>query len=171
MNGAELGYDTSLDFVFPTGLGVFKASGGLTFHHGSISLQELLVPVVSLRIPCEKGQTTGEETIQLLGLPDAVTNRTLSIRVSVGSSLFGEESVALRVILLSGGEQVGHTGMAVGADLDRSSGLIQAKPGTQADVVLILTRDDCASARVVALNPATDAVLAQSDELPVRLGI
>ena len=25
--GAELGYDTDLDFVFPTGLGVFKAGG------------------------------------------------------------------------------------------------------------------------------------------------
>ena len=32
VSGAELGYDTNLDFVFPTGLGVFKAGGGLSFH-------------------------------------------------------------------------------------------------------------------------------------------
>ena len=77
----------------------------------------------------------------------------------------------MRVILMSGREQVGQAGMAVGADLDRASGLIQAKPGTQADVVLVLTRDDCLTVRVVALDPATDAVLAQSDDLPVKLGI
>ncbi len=171
VNGAELGYDTNLDFVFPTGLGVFKSGGGLTFHHGSVSLQELLVPVVSLRIPSKKSRPAGEETIQLLGLPNAVTNRTLSVQVAVGSSLFGEESIALRVILLSGGEQVGQAGMAVGADLDRSSGVIQAKPGSKADIVLILTRDDCSTVRVVALNPTTDAVLAQTDDLPVKLGI
>jgi len=171
VNGAELGYDTNLDFVFPTGLGIFKAGGGLTFHHGSISLQELLVPVVSLRIPSEKSQPAGEETVQLLGLPDAVTNRTLQVQVAVGSSLFGEESIALRVIFLSGGEQVGQAGMAVGADLDRASGVIQAKSGTQAEVVLLLTRDDCSTVRVVALDPATDTVLAQSGDLPVKLGI
>ena len=35
----------------------------------------------------------------------------------------------------------------------------------------MLTRDDCKSLRVVALDPATDAVLDQSDEIPVKLGI
>jgi hypothetical protein len=34
VTGADLGYQTDLDFVFPTGLGVFKAGGGLSFHHG-----------------------------------------------------------------------------------------------------------------------------------------
>ena len=42
---AELGYDSDLDFVFPTGLGVFKAGGGLTYHHGGTSLQEMVIPV------------------------------------------------------------------------------------------------------------------------------
>ncbi len=171
VNGAELGYDTDLDFVFPTGLGVFKAGGDLTFHHGSVSLQELLVPVVSLRVPSKKAKPPGEKMIQLSGLPDAVTNRTIPVQVTVGSPLFGEESIALRVILLSEGAQVGQAGMAVGADLDRASGVIQAKPGTKADVVLVLTRDDCPTVRIVALDPATDAVLAQSDDLPVKLGI
>ncbi len=34
VSGAELGYEASLEFVFPTGLGVFKAGGDLTYHHG-----------------------------------------------------------------------------------------------------------------------------------------
>jgi len=36
---------------------------------------------------------------------------------------------------------------------------------------MMLTRDDCTSLRVVVLEPATDAVLDQTDELPVKLGI
>jgi hypothetical protein len=36
---------------------------------------------------------------------------------------------------------------------------------------LMLTRDDCRTVRVVVQDPATDAVLEQSEELPVRLGI
>jgi hypothetical protein len=36
---------------------------------------------------------------------------------------------------------------------------------------MMLTRDDCTSVRVVVLDPVTDAVLDQSDELPVKLGI
>ena len=35
----------------------------------------------------------------------------------------------------------------------------------------MLTRDDCKTVRVVVQDPATDAVLDHSDELPVRLAI
>ena len=51
VSAAELGYDSDLDFVFPKGLGVFKAGGDLAYHHGGISLQEMVVPVVTFRIP------------------------------------------------------------------------------------------------------------------------
>lgn len=171
VSGAELGYDTDLDFVFPTGLGVFKTGGGLTFHHGSVSLQELVIPVVSLRIPRKDLKTRTGKTAQLRGVPDRLTNRTFGVRVLVAGDLFTTEPVALRVVLVSGNEQVGHAGMAIGGDLDRSSGIIQASPDSEANVGMMLTRDDCASVRVVVLDPANDAVLDQSDELPVRLGM
>jgi hypothetical protein len=54
VTGAELGYHTDLDFIFPSGLGVFKAGGGLSFHHGGFSLQELAIPVISLRMAAGK---------------------------------------------------------------------------------------------------------------------
>lgn len=39
-------YDGDLYFNFPRGINVFSVSGGTKFHHGGISLQELLVPVI-----------------------------------------------------------------------------------------------------------------------------
>ena len=171
VSGAELGYDTNLDFVFPTGLGVFKAGGGLSFHHGSVSLQELVIPVVSLRIPLRDSKMPTGKVAQLRGVPDKITNRTFGVRVLVVADLFTTEPVALRVVLVSGNEQVGHAGIAIGGDLDGSSGILHVSPNADANVGMMLTRDDCTSVRVVVLDPATDAVLDQSDELTVKLGI
>ena len=171
VSGAELGYDTNLDFVFPMGLGVFRTGGSLSFHHGGVSLQEMVIPVVSLRMPSHETQRPAGKTAHLLGLPDKITNRTFGVRVVASGDLFTTEPLALRVILVAGGEQVGQAGMAVGGELDRSTGVLQLSPNSEANVGIMLTRDDCNSVRVVALDPATDAVLDQSSELPVRLGI
>ena len=171
VSGAELGYDTNLDFVFPAGLGVFKAGGGLSFHHGSVSLQELVIPVVSLRIPLRDSKMPTGKVAQLRGVPDKITNRTFGVRVLVGGDLFTTEPVALRVVLVSGNEQVGQAGIAIGGDLDRSSGILHVSPNADANVGMMLTRDDCTSLRIVVLDPATDAVLDQTDELPIKLGI
>ena len=171
VSGAEIGYDTNLDFVFPIGLGVFKAGGGLSFHHGSVSLQELVIPVVSLRIPLRDSKMPTGKVAQLRGVPDKITNRTFGVRVLVVGDLFTTEPVALRVVLVSGNEQVGQAGIAIGGDLDRSSGILHVSPNADANVGMMLTRDDRTSVRVVVLDPATDAVLDQSDELPVKLGI
>jgi hypothetical protein len=172
VSGSELGYDTDLDFVFPTGLGVFKAGGGLSFHHGSVSLQELVIPVLSLRIPSQANTTgpTGAD-LQLYGLPEAITNRTFGVRLLLAGDLFAAAEVPLRVVLLANGEQMGQAGMAIGARLDRDTGLLHVTPNTEASLGLMLLRDDCASVRVVVVDPLTDAVLAQSAALPVSLAI
>lgn len=171
VTGAELGYDTNLDFVFPTGLGIFKAGGGLSFHHGSVSLQELVIPVVTLRIPMRDAKVSAGKLVRLRSVPEKLANRTFGVRVLVDADLLMADPMALRVILVSGSEQVGQTGMAIGADFDRTSGVLHMMPGNEASVGIMLTRDNCSSVRVVVQDPATDAVLDQSDEIPVTLGI
>lgn len=175
VTAAELGYDTDLDFVFPTGLGVFKAGGGLSFHHGSVSLQEVVIPVLSLRIPRRDTKVATEKVAQLRGVPHRLTNRTFGVRVllaeqfSLGADV--DPTATIRVVLMAKGEQVGQAGMAIGADLERTTGVLHVEPGGEANVGMMLTRDDCTAVRIVVLDPATDAVLDQSDEIPVKLGI
>lgn len=171
VSGAELGYDTNLDFVFPMGLGVFRTGGGLSFHHGGVSLQEMVIPVVSLRMPVQETQSPAGKAAHLRGLPDKITNRTFGVRVVSSGDLFTTEPLALRVILIAGSEQVGQAGMALGGEIDRSTAVLQMNPNSEANVGIMLTRDDCNSVRVVLLDPATDAVLDQSGEIPVILGI
>jgi hypothetical protein len=171
ISGPELGYDTNLDFIFPTGLGVFKSGGGLSFHHGGISLQEMIIPVVSLRIPTQKAVAQTGDVVELRGLPEKITNRTIGIRVYAAGTLFTTDPINLRIVLLSENEQVGQAGMAIGGELDRQSGILCVEPNAEANVGMMLTNSDCESIRIVILDPENDAVLAQSDEIPVKLGI
>ena len=169
--GAELGYHTDLDYVFPTGLGVFKAGGSLSFHHGGFSLQELAIPVVSLRLAAGKPVEVVGVQVRVEGYPPAVTNRTFGLKLAAAGDLLATEPIMLRVVLMGGAQEVGRAGMAVGGEFDRDKGILTLALGAEASVGMMLTNDACQSLRVVVLDAHTDSVLAESDELPVKLGI
>lgn len=172
VGGANLGYDTPLDFVFPKGIAVFRAGGDLAFHHGGISLQEMVVPVVTLRIPSRPAtQGGGAAKLQIDGFPTVLTNRTFGLRVALPPQLFPGEPVPARLLLLADGQEVGRAGMAVDAEFDRTTATVVVPPGKVVSVAMMLTRDEIKKFRIVALDPATDAVLAQSDDIDVKLGM
>lgn len=171
VSGAELGYDTDLDFIFPTGLAVFRAGGDLAFHHGGPSLQEMIVPVVTLRIPSVTAEAPSGSRVTLEGHPSVLTNRTFGMRVLISAELFSQEPVPVRLVLLAEGLEVGRCGMALDAELDRASGVLMVQPGKLANVAMMLTRDEFKKIRIVAQDPATDAVLAQSGDIDVKLGM
>ncbi len=170
---AELGYDADLDLVFPSGLGVFKAGGDLAYHHGGSSLQELVIPVLSFRMP--PATAPGEAVaVTLAGVPEKVTNRTFSLTLSMGSpsgDLFLPDELTVVPVLLCGDAQVGEAGMAMEAGFDRVAKSVTLRRGATALVVMLLKRDDCRSLRVVVQDARTPLVLAESAEIPVRLGI
>ena len=171
VSGAELGYHTHLDFIFPTGLGVFKAGGGLSFHHGGFSLQELAIPVISLRMASGKPAAMPGIGVRIEDCPVAVTNRTFGLKLVAQGDLLATEPLTLRVLLMAGSDEVGRAGMAVGCDFDRGKGSLTLPLGATASVGMMLNNDTCTSLRVVVLDVGTDSVLAQSDELAVKLGI
>ncbi len=169
---SALGYDSDLDFVFPKGAGVFRAGGDLAFHHGGTSLQELIVPVLKVRIKrADAPPTVGQ--VSVTGLPDAVTNRVFSVTLQLGGvnvPLF-TATMKVRPLLMSAGKQVGYVGMAIGADPDES-GCLELQTGKPVTVAFILSDESVSSLRVVVQDPATDADLYRSIvDLPVRLGV
>ncbi|HEY3234787.1 MAG TPA: PglZ domain-containing protein, partial [Polyangiaceae bacterium] len=135
---SALGYASDLDFVFPSGCGVFKAGGDLAFHHGGPSLQELLVPVLTIRLQPAEPASASSSRVAATGMPGAITNRIFSVTLQLGGqnlSLFSS-ALSVRPLLLAGGKQVGVVGMAdPPSALDRSTGCItleSAKPITVA---------------------------------------
>jgi hypothetical protein len=117
--------------VFPSGCGVFKAGGDLAYHHGGLSLQELIVPILTIRTKVRDSARPSAETVMANGLPEAVTNRIFSVALQFGDqnlSLFSNELV-VRPLLMSTGKQVGAVGMAIDAEFDRATGCVKLRPG------------------------------------------
>jgi hypothetical protein len=107
-------------------------------------------------------------------LPETVTNRIFSVTLQLGGqnlSLFSGAMV-VRPLLMSSGKQVGAAGMAIDAELDRSTGCVKLQPGKPVTLAFLLSDDSVPSLRVVVQDPDTDAELFRSPtDIPVRLGV
>ncbi len=164
----ELGYDSNLEFAFPKGLGVFMSGGGLAYHHGAFSLQELVIPVITFRMKETGSESTGAQ-VRLVDFPDSITNRTFGVKLEVEADLVSTEPLQLRVVLVSGGEEVGRAGMVIGGEFNRETGVVSLPNGTAASIAMLLSRDDMATVRVVVQEARSGSVLAESKVIPVQL--
>jgi hypothetical protein len=171
ISAAQLGYESDLDFVFPTNHAVFKAGGDLAYYHGGLSLQELLIPVLSIRMPIEVKAKTSEVSVSLTKVPEKIANRIVTFGLTCDTSLFSTELVTVRPVLLSNGQHVGHVGMVLDAEHDSLTHCVRMKPGTSCTVGVQLLRDNVDSVEIVVLDPDTDRILAKSNKIFIRLGI
>jgi len=172
--GTALGYDSDLDFIFPSASGVFKAGGDLAFHHGGPSLQELVIPVLSIRTKAVESEKPKTSPITATGLPPAVTNRIFTVMLTFAERqmTLGTTGLQVRPLLISGGKQVGGVGMAVDAQFDRDTGCVTIEPNKAVTIAFLLSDESVASLRVVVQDPTTDAELFRSPtDIPVRLGV
>ncbi|HEX9608116.1 MAG TPA: PglZ domain-containing protein [Gemmatimonadaceae bacterium] len=173
VSALALGYASNLEFVFPVGCGVFKAGGDLAFHHGGPSLQELIIPVITVRLKVKESGKPTAGPITATGLPEAVTNRIFSVTIQLGQNLsFFSSAMLVRPLLVASGKQVGGVGMAIEAELDRATGCVKLQPGKPTTIAFLLSDESVPALRVVVQDPATDAELYRSPaDIPVRLGV
>ncbi|MBX3245757.1 MAG: PglZ domain-containing protein [Myxococcales bacterium] len=171
---SQLGYASDLELVFPAATGVFKAGGDLAFHHGGPSLQELVIPVLTVRTKTRDSARPSAGPIEASGLPEAVTNRIFSVTLIYGAKqmLLGATGIQVRPLLMAAGKQVGAVGMAVDAQFDRATGTVKLEPNKPVTIAFLLSDESAASLRVVVQDPTTDAELYRSPtDIPVRLGV
>jgi len=171
---SSLGYASDLDFIFPAATGVFKAGGDLAFHHGGASLQELVIPVLTVRTKARDSTRPSAGPITAAALPETVTNRIFSVTFTFGGKqmMLGATGIQVRPLLMAAGKQVGAVGMAVDAQFDRATGCVMLEPNKPVTVAFLLSDESAASLRVVVQDPTTDAELYRSStDIPVRLGM
>jgi hypothetical protein len=176
VQASELGYASDLELVFPAGAGVFKAGGNLAFHHGGPSLQEMIVPVLTVRTKVRDSARPVTTAITATGLPDLVTNRIFSVTFQLGGAqlTLGNDSRVVKPLLVAKGRQVGAAAMTNDpADLDRTTGQVTLHLGTPVTVAFLLTdaEHEILALRVVVQDPVTDAELYRSPEIPLKLGV
>lgn len=174
VNASSLGYASDLDFVFPATTSVFRAGGDLAFHHGGPSLQELVVPVLTVRTKGREFTRLSAGPITAAALPEAITNRIFSVTFTFRERqmTLGATGIQVRPLLMTAGKQVGAVGMVVDAQFDRTTGCVTLEPHKTATVAFQLTDESVTSLRVVVQDPTTDAELYRSStDIPVRLGV
>lgn len=171
ISAPQLGYDSDLDFIFPASNSVFKAGGDLAYYHGGLSLQELLIPVLTIRMPAPAKVPKSEVDITLSKIPEKIANRIVTFGISVNASLFAQDDIDVRPVLLTAGQHVGHVGMVLDAEHDQLTHCVRIRRGSGCTVGIQLLRDDVASVEIVVLDPDTDRILAKSNKIPVKLGI
>jgi hypothetical protein len=170
VSSQDLGYGSDLEFLFPSGAGVFKAGGDLSFHHGGPSLQELVVPLLTFRMKGVDASKPEKVKLTLTGVPDKITNRIFTVGLDFPKTLF-EEVLRVRPVLVAKGQIVGEAGMVDKATLDRSTGCVTLEPGVNPTVAMLLADATVASVQIHVLDPKTDTVLVKSGDIPLQLGI
>lgn len=167
VRAAELGYAGDLEYVFPMGLGVFKAGGDLTFHHGAASLQELIIPVLSFRMPVKTGPVTSSVKLEFTDVPKLQREPVFALKLRA-TGLFG---TTVRVVLVAGDVHVGGAAHAMGSAWNERHKTVRIDPnGT---VFLLMSVEDATAtrARAVAIDAETGVTLATSDEIQLQVTV
>lgn len=174
VSASALGYDSDLDFVFPSGSGVFKAGGDLAFHHGGTSLQEMVIPVISILTKGTAPAKASMRAVTVEGLPQSITNRIFTVTLSLGDRQMQLDATGLlvRPLLVSAGRQIGAVVMVVDAEFDRATGCVTLEPNKPLTVAFLLADENAPSLRLVVQDPGSDAELYRSPaDIAIRLGM
>src|SRR5262249_55938010 len=101
---ADVGVAGDLDLVVPTGLGAFVGSGTRRFFHGGLSPQELLIPVLDVRVPLREPSQKRKVSVEIAG--KRITTGAFSARIGFESDLFTPELPVRLVARRQPGEEV-----------------------------------------------------------------
>lgn len=157
------------DVIVPAGLSVFKAGGGLSYYHGGATLQERVIPVLSVRLSSlpEAPGEEGDVVIRLLDAQGKVRNRIFTVALQYQSLLGSSRRVSL--IGRSGKNEVaGPVTAEHGFDPDTRE--IDLKRALENPVVMRLNQE--ASSIVLEVrDAATQRLLAKTGEIDVKLGV
>lgn len=177
LSAADLGYGgTDLELVVPKGTAVFKAGGSLSFHHGGLSLQELIVPVLTFELKGKGSARTkmGEEVVALEAVPTEITNLIFS--VSIRRTDLALEPLELRILaeayVDNERKTVGQAKFATRGFNPTTSVLTlePGEPGREPVAVGIQLEDEeVAELRVLIVQVGTDRTLKDTAPIPVRI--
>ena len=177
LSGADLGYQgTDLDIVVPRGTGVFKAGGSLSFHHGGVSLQELIIPVLSLELKGKRPSKArrGGELVALESVPREITNLIFSL--SIRRTELALEALQVRLVVEGKVREKETTvGQAVFAvqGWNPDTRVLTLEAGDNGlepiSVGIQIEDEEVKELRVLVVQVGTDRTLKDTPPIPVRV--
>ena len=178
----SLGVESDFDIATPWNFAVFKVAGGnLTYFHGGLSPQELIIPVLTLTPKAHRaaGTSTG---INWKLLPGAkkLTTRFFSVQISGASTgLFELEPPKVRVELRSKGKPVSSP-VSASYGYEEATGDVtlkiadndskQIEPNT-VTVMVTLEEDSPKTVSLVLLDATTGVELASIEKIETAISL
>lgn len=130
VKASELGIGGDLELAFPRGINVFRTPGNMVYHHGGVSLQELIVPVLRYTSALRKDSPRKPVlTLELKG-GKKVTNAIFQVALTYQSVDLLDQRRRFRLTVAEpeSGKQVGETILATegfreaGSEVELESG-------------------------------------------------
>ncbi|MBN2413376.1 PglZ domain-containing protein [candidate division KSB1 bacterium] len=169
VNENQLGLSGDLELVFPRGIACFKAPGGNDiFFHGGISLQEMVIPVLSLTKP-KPVTTTGDAMFRVSMEKKEITNRffTLQIRYET-ADLFLPDTRRVHLDIEYDKKPVGQI-VTASYGLDPRSGDILLEKNKDNSIAVMLNEPIPPTLDLILSDTETLAVLSKTTKIPVKL--
>ncbi len=151
-------------FAAPHSLAAYRS--GLLYYHGGISLQECVVPVISMQLKASSQPSLHRATVTMnyKNGTKAITTRMPVIDLAIESSdLFSLEN-DFEILLEAHnakGEVVGEA--KAGRVVNPATGTLTLKPGDKAQVTIKMQMDFEGKFKIKALHPTTYTVYCQID--------
>lgn len=148
----------------PRGLVAYQA--GVVYFHGGASLQELIVPVISVRLRQQQASTGGQPTVSLRYKRGGkrITSRMPVVEVVIGPGDLFSSTTSLEILLEAQdkkGEVVGE--VAPGGPVNPATRTLSLEPGSNAQVVIRMDLEFAGKFTVKALDPSTLTTYASLD--------
>lgn len=168
----EIGLNGDLELVFPKNISCFKVPGGNeSYFHGGISLQEMIIPVVTITAKPAEKSAAKRANFKVTMDREHINNRFFSIKLAYTSSdLFADQEARIRVQVLSGKDEVGNIATAHYGLEDQSGDIIMQKDKLNT-LTIVLNKESVTELDIIVTDPETRKQLDAIKKIPVSLMI
>lgn len=169
---SDLGLGGDWELAFPSGLGLFKAKGNSqAYFHGGLSLQEMLIPVITLRGRATQRTTTTAARVLPSMDRQKITTRFFSVTLTYsGEGLFEAAEMDVRISVTSGKKEVGAPVMAAYGfnEASREVRVTKDKPN---HVTVNLSEEGIKHVTVIVYDVASQVELGRVENIPVDIAL
>ena len=178
---AALGLTSDLELVTPRNLAVFKVKGGSKLYfHGGLSMQEVLIPVLTVRAErVTQPPTGGDITWTLKPGSSAITTRFFSVAIGGKTSQLLPLEPPLARVEVRADDKLISMPVAATYGFNEATKDVQLKTQTDDEYTLaedtvtlqIMEESDVATADVYLLNAETGVTLAHLGDIPIDISL
>lgn len=169
----QIGLGGDLELVLPPGLACFRSCGSsYDYLHGGLSLQELLIPVISITAHAIHAQGMGTASVTLTLAKPKITTRFFSIEVCyIGAGFFDVPTKRVKVVVRANSSAVGTAAMAAYGFEEGVQEIVLEKDKPNAITMMLTAELGVSTVSVHVLDAITQVEVAAVKGILVEISI